>query len=463
MSIARRVSTVLLALLGAVSAIVPSASVQADPLDDPGTIAYVRRSPHQIRLIQPDGSDDRVFWTSPTPDTVVGILDLAWRPDGSELAFSSDHERTCSWFETDVYAIGHNGRGLRRVTNAPACAGLAAYPQGKVTVDVATLSQSGHFAVYVQGSTELKGITLGPGGFGQVTFDHVADFGPGIVQPAVGIYGLYRYPGDTAPDIKAGQSVAGPAIWLSTDNEYNAHGTGNVTWRGDGTRIGYAMRNCAAARQIEPYPPVASQGTDLPTAPDRWPCLVDLAPTASKANQFLYTVDWNSWFDDDLEGIYLASTAESSGGTRLVSPALINTEFGFYDTATVHDVQWLPDGSGFMFIMTYIYVNTEDPDPVCMGTCADLFAYDFATGAVTQVTRLGDDSARALSISPDGQQVAFERLTEDPSHPLESSSAIWVMQRSGAGLRLLVDDAASPAWGVTPPPLIEVHLPMVMR
>jgi dipeptidyl aminopeptidase/acylaminoacyl peptidase len=462
MSIARAVSIAVLSLLSI--AIVPASSrtVLGASAEDPGTIAYVRRSPNQIRLIQPDGTNDHSLWTSPTPDSVVGITNLAWRPDGAMLAFSSDHEDTCSWYETDVYTIRSNGAGLRRVTNSPACADLSSYPQGAVIVNVASLGKTGHFSVYVQGSAELKGITLAGMDSGQVTFDHVADLGPHIVQPAVGIYGLYRYPGDTAPDVQAGQTVAGPTIWLSSNNEHDALGTGKITWRSDGSRIGYAMRSCSAARQIAPNPPLGSLGADLPTGADLSPCLVDWAPTASRADQFLYSVDWSAWVDN-VQGIYLTSTTATGAGTQLVSEGYFQAHFNFNNIGRVYDLKWLPDGSGFLFTMGYIYVNLDDPDPVCVGTCSDVFEYSFATGAVTQVTRLGDDTARGLSISPDGQHVAFERVTEDPINPLNNTSAIWVVQRDGSGLRLLVNDAASPAWGGTTPSLREVRLPLVIH
>src|SRR5512135_1925406 len=94
---------------------------------DPGTIAYVKRSTDDIHVISPDRTGDRVLWTIPEP-FVYPAYDLAWRPDGRELAFSSGHELACSWYDSDVYAIGYNGAGYRRVTNSPACAVLASLP-----------------------------------------------------------------------------------------------------------------------------------------------------------------------------------------------------------------------------------------------------------------------------------------------------------------------------------------------
>jgi hypothetical protein len=58
---------------------------------DPGIIVYVRLSTHDIHLISPDGTDDRVLWTAPQPLALWAAQDLAWRPDGRELAFSSEH------------------------------------------------------------------------------------------------------------------------------------------------------------------------------------------------------------------------------------------------------------------------------------------------------------------------------------------------------------------------------------
>ena len=132
----------------------------SSPTADPGIIAYVKGSTGDIHVIAPDGTGDRILWTYPAP-SVDPALDLAWRPDGRELAFSSGHEGTCSWFESDVYAIGYDGAGYRRVTNSPACAALAALPKGGVTVDVANYTSSLVW-VYVQGAPSVKSI-LGSG------------------------------------------------------------------------------------------------------------------------------------------------------------------------------------------------------------------------------------------------------------------------------------------------------------
>jgi hypothetical protein len=135
---------------------------------DSGTIAYVRPNDatgDEIWLIQPDGSNDRRIWSAgqPDPNGILEISDLDWRPDASALAFASDHEFACSIFESDLYTIWPDGSGFRRVTNAPACAALANYPKGSVTVTVRNFTTRGPFFVYVQGAPEVQ-IALVPSG-----------------------------------------------------------------------------------------------------------------------------------------------------------------------------------------------------------------------------------------------------------------------------------------------------------
>src|SRR5690242_941782 len=61
-----------------------------------GAIAYIHarsNSTTEFHLIQPDGSGDHVIATLPISSALY-IPELAWRPDGAELAFTSNHEET---------------------------------------------------------------------------------------------------------------------------------------------------------------------------------------------------------------------------------------------------------------------------------------------------------------------------------------------------------------------------------
>ena len=70
-----------------------------------GTIAYVRGGDRrEIHMIDLNGANDRTLWTEPSP--TASVDSLAWSPDGSQLAFSSDHEEACSTFENDIFVLG---------------------------------------------------------------------------------------------------------------------------------------------------------------------------------------------------------------------------------------------------------------------------------------------------------------------------------------------------------------------
>src|SRR5438093_6551411 len=98
-------------------------------------IAYVgpSRDSQQIRLINPDGSHDRLLWqTPPNTSRQNGIGELSWRSDASELAFDSGHDWQRSMNIRDIYAITSNGAELRRLTRPPTPSGASAYPTGVV-------------------------------------------------------------------------------------------------------------------------------------------------------------------------------------------------------------------------------------------------------------------------------------------------------------------------------------------
>src|SRR4051794_20547401 len=133
----RILAVTLLASLSMLFQAMPAVAAHSDA----GTIAYVRynnETGDEIWLINPDGSDNHRIYSvgKPDPEGVFYILGLDWRPDASEIAFTSNHEATCSLYESDLYAIQPNGSGYRRITNAPTCTELAGYPKGSVRVEV---------------------------------------------------------------------------------------------------------------------------------------------------------------------------------------------------------------------------------------------------------------------------------------------------------------------------------------
>jgi TolB protein len=393
--------------------------LQADATDQ-GIIAYVQLSTHDIHLVSPDGTGDRVLWTAPRAFFVDPPYELAWRPDGRELAFTSDHEAWASWYESDVYAVGSDGTGYRRITNAPAAAELAKLPKGSVTVSVSNWTAD-RVQVYVAGAPELRSVA----GDGEMTFDDVADLGPEVPQPAIGIFGMYRIMSSPPlADVQPNETVSGGNLIIAQYSGIRFFGAGKVSWKADGSALAYAMRTCSGISQIPALPKYGSIGRDLPVVADASPGLVAWGPTPDTNDRYLYRSGYDI-LDEERGGIYLNTVGDASGGTKLLPT---------YRAELVRDIEWLPDASGFLFTQMY----------VPLGIVTDVFEYSFATEQVKQLTDLKDDSARGLSISPDGRQVAFEREGTD------ATSSLWIMNRDGSGLRKLADDAGRPAWGQLP-------------
>lgn len=244
----------------------------AQPLT--GAIAYVRpndTSGDEIRLIQPDGSDDHLIWSTskPDPEGVHEISSLSWKPDSSEVAFASSHEKICSINSMDLYAVDVSGQGYRRITQGPSCAALAAYPQGRVEMPVRNKTSSSLLAfVYFEGAPSFQMVSLPPLGTSTVVFENVADVGPGVLQIGAMVVGAYRdIDGMTLVDVVAGETVRTGEMGLSErfSMDWRAH---SPTWRRDGLKLGYVF-NSSNMRQIDPQPVALDIGDDLLTV-DSW-------------------------------------------------------------------------------------------------------------------------------------------------------------------------------------------------
>jgi hypothetical protein len=409
-----------------------------------GTIAYVAQNGTEIWLVEPDGSNKRRMWSMPSPDTEGGnaVTGLAWRPDSGALAFASTHEKYCSWYNADIYTIAADGSRLRRVTNAPNCAALAGYPKGTVTATIqnSTLS-SGMIGVYIQGSQQLQLIPISPFSSAQVTFQNVADLG-NVVQPVIAIYGGYRFYGTAYANVQPGKTVnagvltlTGPGLWQM--------GAYKANWRADGTRIGYTTTSCSGMRQISPSPIDGAIGDPIINTQEIISCAMAWGPTPARANQVLYSV--NDVWNDGVDGIYLAAVGGSSAGERLVA-------LEDFEGESIHDIQWLPDGSGFLFTKQH----------VDFGIMSDIFEYRFSTNSEKQITNFGDEEyALNFSISPDGQQIVFELARE-----FDGPTDLYIIGRDGKNMRLLVANAGHPAWSpgaLLLPNYQNLYLPVLLR
>ncbi len=386
-----------------------------------GTIAYVLgddTTGDQIWFVEPDGSNNRKIFSTGVPDPyeVNFMTSLAWRPDAGELIFTSNHEEYCSWYNYDVYAILPDGSGYRRVTNGPACAALAGYPQGSVTLDTSGVPNG--YQVYVQGAPTLKTV-LGS----TLTFDHVADLGNGL-QPVAIVHGLYRSM-SLAVDVKAGQSVTGEAYPYSGYSDQL--GAYNPVWRRDGSRVGYAF-GCAELLGVADHAPAGDYGQPLFDATGVNTCVMDWGPTAGTANNIVYLNDVGDPTDPHPAGIY--QTTENGGvGTQVVSMNSLSKVFR---------IQYLPDASGFIFT----YVNSS--------TSSDVYRYDFQSDTLTQLTNFSGQYARDFSISPDGQYIVFELADDGLMCLFGCASKLWIMGIDGSNLQRLPATDGSALEGAHP-------------
>ena len=119
--------------------------------------------------------------------------------------------------------------------------------------------------------------------------------------------------------------------------------------------------------------------------------------------------------------IYRATEGGDTRGDKLV---------GGDPTDLLLEVQWLPDGSGFLFSMS-------------TGSAANLYRYSFATKTVTQLTRFENEFLRGFSVAPDGGSVVFERAAQFN----DRNPDLWVMQLDGRDMRPLVKNGSGPSWG----------------
>ena len=387
-----------------------------------GTIAYIRGDT-EIRAISPSGGSDRRLWTHKDLHEGLGLFDLAWRPDGKELAFSSSHEAVASFYLADIYAIHPDGSGLRKLTNAPDVTELARYPKGSVTVTVRNDQPAdvsgGVFIVYVAGAEEPQQVNIPSGTARTLVFRTVADFGNHI-QPAVAMFGKYRWftPGT---DVHAGRNVTMPAFSISGQG-VDMFGAFRPTWRSDGSQISYRSGLCIVSKvSVNPTPGEYSFNPLFGGKNPMGTCTWDWGPTPATANHIIYSENGSGG-----SSIYRMTEGGTHPGTKL-------TQFSDIDYQLLDDLHWMPDASGLLY--STVTLMRDSPN---------IFRYDFATKRLTQVTNLKDEFARKFSISPDGSSVVFERCKTAEE---DAGCDLWIADTNGGDSRLLAKNGLAPAWG----------------
>ncbi|GAC1428814.1 MAG: hypothetical protein NVSMB6_28460 [Burkholderiaceae bacterium] len=385
-----------------------------------GSIAYIRsgKTPgDEIRLIDPDGSHDRQIWKLQglaLIGAVDGVTGLSWRPDGKELAFSSDHDSARSYYESNIYATHPDGTGLRRLTDAPDPGELGKFSTGKVVVIVHNnLVDTSNFIVYVTGAQVGQGLVLPAGGSKTLTFDSVADFGA-HPHAVVAMHGKTRWilPG---PVVHAGQTANAGALDI-TAHGYEHFGYIGPTWRSDGKEVGCILGGGAGLFKVPAHPAPGEVAAHSMIGGKEAIALntYDLGPTPATVGQILYAGGPTNY------SIRLTKEGSGEAGTALVD---------HHSTEYVANVTWLPDASGFLYsINNFLNIN--------------IYRYDFATKKVTPLTHFEDEACPVFCPSPDGKWIVFERRKM-----ADKKTDLWIMRTDGSDMRLLVHNGAAPAWG----------------
>ena len=399
----------------------------------PGVIAFVTSvngREDQIRLIDPTGANHRLLWSTgdmgvQTPLHYVG--NLAWKPDGSELAFHSSHQAACSFYGSDIYGIRSNGTNLRRIASPPACGQNPGLPTGTVKVTYYnTTSNAGPFVVYIEGAASPQSYAIPAYSSLTVTFSNVLDYGS-AEQWAVAAWGQYRYISvEGHADVIPGQTVE---TSVTMDFGYGNWSMHNPTWNFDGTQLAYLFGSDTnpfglAANNTVP----GGLGTHLLTAAGG-PTLplsggfLTYGPTQAVANQLLYT-GYN-----DGSNIYRATVGQSEPGEILLKDGNLDG-YGFRGLA------WLPNGSGFLYSMGESF-----------GDVANVFRYSFSTQQSERLTDFSTGWARRLSVAPDGSRVVFEYQSTGDGWDGAPETDLYTMNIDGSDPQLLVAGGRSPAWG----------------
>jgi hypothetical protein len=400
------------------------AQIKDSAIQPTGAIAFIR-GVSEIRLIDSNGKNERLIWKKPDI-AKLGLHDVVWRPDGRELAFSSSHEALFSFYDADIYAIRPDGSGLRKITNAPSHEDFDKYKKGSVTLTVrnnqytfqAAQSSVGVFFVNIVGADAPQQVTVPPGSSRTIVFNSVADFG-NRAQQIVATFGRYRWfmPGT---DVQAGKTIKAPDLIISGDG-IELFGAYRPVWKEDGSEISFRTGTCLVQKIS------AQSSNDLDYHPlfEKAPsgaCNWDWGPTAALKDQVLYTENEG----DGGSGIFLMK----EGG--LHDPSTRQTLFANIQYQLLNDLQWLPDGSGFVYSTIDLFRES-----------ANIFLYNFKTKQTKQLTQIKSEFARKLSVSPGGRWIVYERgKTADDDEDVD----LWVIGTDGRGDHLLVKNGLSPSW-----------------
>ncbi|MFN8469814.1 MAG: hypothetical protein U0X20_29930 [Caldilineaceae bacterium] len=432
-------------------------------------IAYVgpSRDSRQIRLVDPDGSNDRLLWAAP-PDTQRqdGIGELSWRSDAGELAFDSGHDWHRSLYVRDIYALTPSGGGFRRLTRPPAAGGTNAYPTGTVSFWVQP-NTVGDVELYVEGMDHAVSIAARSNLAYSMTLT-VADLGPNVRQyirlydptGAMGVRCDYNQAGWV--DVVAGQVTDIGTIWFGFGTEYTCPSALRPAWLLNRNELlylaaeadGSGLQDDSNVWRIAGDAPPASPGERIldysQYVADGRLTLAVPGRTAATANQFLAVVDQTPWSPS-----IFRAPVDDPGQREFINWGRCRI------TCDITGLAWLPDGSGFLFSLT----GSDYGAGGKIEQVGAIYHYTFADETLTELYRISKEAIGRLDLSPDGAQIVFERSNgldaTTQNHWLRPTllcpCQLWLINSDGTNAHLFVQDGRAPVW--SPAPLTDTAPP----
>jgi hypothetical protein len=425
-------------------------------------IAYVgpSRDSQQIRLINPDGSEDRPLWqVPPNTNRLNGIGELSWRSDASELAFDSGHDWQRSMNLRDIYSITPHGTGFRRLTRPPAASDASAYPIGTVTFWLDSYAQ-GDVQLYLEGADEPISFVAKMGYSYQIT-QTLADLGENVRQ-SIRLYDPYQltdnwcnYNEVAWVDVVAGQTTDAGRINFGITDDHTCPQTIRPAWMYNNDELLYLFAEPTTISfqeennlwQISSDAPPTEIGTRL----------LDYGQYLLEGRLFLVTPGRSAATADQL----LAGVREDIGTSIFRAPIADPGQREFIDlgscelTCEVAGLAWLPDGSGFVFsrFETYIGISGIEEGSV-------IYRYTFADQQMTALYQIPDRAIGRLDVSPDGSQIVFEQSDQFDETTenfwleplLLCPCQLWIVNSDGTNAHLFVDDGRAPVWSPAPLP-----------
>jgi hypothetical protein len=423
------------------------------------TIAYINlngdlRARTQIRLIQADGSDDRVlFEIDEQTQLFYRLWGATWRPDASELAFTSGHDEA-SYYVRDIYAITVDGRNLRRITHPPLSDRLLAYPSGAVEMDVypGTVT-SGHWWLYVEGFAHPHTWEdTGRLEIRKFTLPNVADYGD--VEQRAYLRNLsdsgslsppWCYFGEAAHVnvLPAGIARVGARLPEISNGEVPCYYAEVPIWRRDGKGLLYLLPRGTYAPvyrlvsiESDDLTPLA-EGRSLGEIRSAGQYLRHVALDPARDDRFLMTVSTTS--TGRAQNILVVSASDASQVSQISSSALcggLSCQFS--------GLAWHRDGSGF-------YVGqlaaTRDAPRACegMSPCTTLRFFDMDAGSARDVATWKGLDVVGFDFAPDMQRMVLQVST-----PVSGIYDLWLYDLRTGESKLFLKQAGAAAWSPAP-------------